>query len=95
MIDIILSILAGTLGLYIFLRIFKIYYPWFSLVIYSFLLIIEQIIAYTLDIDLFKISILQDNGGFKYYFSSTVIPLALTILFMLCIRLFMKKPYFR
>lgn len=53
------------------------------------MLIIEQIIAYTLDIDLFKISILQDNGGFKYYFSSTVIPLVLTILFMLCIRLFM------
>ncbi|QQN86466.1 hypothetical protein [Bacillus toyonensis] len=88
MIDIVLSILAGTLGLYIFLRIFKIYYPWFSLVIYSFLLIIEQIIAYTLDIDLFKISILQDNGGSKYYFSSTVIPLVLTILFMLCIRFF-------
>ncbi|MED2693793.1 MULTISPECIES: hypothetical protein [Bacillus cereus group] len=33
MLDIILSILAGTLGMYIFLRIFKIDYPWFSLVI--------------------------------------------------------------
>ncbi|WIG24814.1 hypothetical protein [Bacillus toyonensis] len=95
MLDIILSILAGTLGMYIFLRIFKIDYPWFSLVIYSFWLITEQIIAYTLDIDLFKISILQDNGGSKYYFSSTAIPLVLTILSILCVRLFMKNPHLK